>query len=477
MLSVLRSGTTSKTRVCTFLMRRRHRLMSYRKANNMQRQSNTATLATGHALQRKYACNRPVVANVEGTACPNKRLSLQRHAVEQTTPAAAPPPIVHEVLRSPGRPLDPATRAFMEPRFGRDFSRVPSRTPDSHTSPSDLMVNEPRDRYEEEAERTAEQVMRTSELPPATDRKRVNFSQVRVHDNSHAARAAQALNARAFTLGRDIVFGPGEHKQATPRGRKLLAHELAHVMQQESGNERVIQRQPASGTETATTPTSSSNPAPSAGGGPSQSLPATIKFWVNAFIPDTISGAITVPAGPLAGQTMFEGPFTWSDCFMTDNRGFDNRPSASSRTHVEAEVDVSSRTVTSTRLWSSGTKELDCEDGDIECSQTAAVLGGVAPAYTRVTNPFVQRLAVVSSASDPCVSGAPDVDVNGVVTINTLARHVEFEGLVDPFPAFEMYVSIDGRSPQTVFRYFDASKGAFSLIGPPSTSVSGRISF
>ncbi len=322
----------------------------------------------------------------------------------------------------------------------------------------------------------AEQVMRTSELPTTTNQKQVDFNQVRVHDDSHAARAAEALNARAFTLGRNIVFGPGEYKQGTASGRKLLAHELTHVMQQESGNGQVLQRQPASVTETALTPAPSPTPTPTAGGRPSQSLPTTIKFWVNAFIPDTLSGAMRVPGGPLAGQTMFEGPFTWSDCFITDNRGFDSRRSASSRTHVEAEVDVATGTVSSTRLWSSGTKELDCEDGDIECSQTAPVSGGVAPAYTRVTNPFVHRLAVTSAASDPCVSGAPDVDVNGVVTINTLARHVEFEGLIDPFPAFEMYVSIDGSPPRTVFRYFDASKGAFSLVGPPSTAISGRVS-
>jgi hypothetical protein len=48
---------------------------------------------------------------------------LQRRATDQAEPSTAPP-IVHEVLRSPGQPLDPATRTFFEPRFGHDFSQV-----------------------------------------------------------------------------------------------------------------------------------------------------------------------------------------------------------------------------------------------------------------------------------------------------------------------------------------------------------------
>lgn len=90
------------------------------------------------------------------------------------------PPIVHEVLASPGQPLDPAARGFMEPRFGHDFSRV------------------------------------------------------RVHTDSQAARSATALHAQAYTVGRDVVFAEGQFASATSAGRRLLAHELAHVVQQQS---------------------------------------------------------------------------------------------------------------------------------------------------------------------------------------------------------------------------------------------------
>ncbi len=91
------------------------------------------------------------------------------------------PPIVHETLNSHGQPLDSATRAFMEPRFGHDFSSV------------------------------------------------------RVHTGVRAAQSAEAMNARAFTTGRDLVFGRGEYAPRTREGQRLLAHELAHVVQQQSG--------------------------------------------------------------------------------------------------------------------------------------------------------------------------------------------------------------------------------------------------
>ncbi len=117
---------------------------------------------------------------------------LQHHAVNQTEPTAVSP-IVHEVLRSPGQPLAPATRAFMEPRFGHDFS------------------------------------------------------QVRAHTDTEATTSAQAVNARAFTVGQDIVFGPGEYRPESIAGKWMLAHELAHVVQQNSPAYHApvkVQRQP-----------------------------------------------------------------------------------------------------------------------------------------------------------------------------------------------------------------------------------------
>lgn len=89
-------------------------------------------------------------------------------------------PVVHEALLSPGEPLDPSTRAFFEPRFRYDFSRV------------------------------------------------------RVHTNARAAASAQAVHARAYTVGQAIAFANNMYSPQTRGGRRLLAHELAHVVQQNS---------------------------------------------------------------------------------------------------------------------------------------------------------------------------------------------------------------------------------------------------
>lgn len=136
------------------------------------------TPASGHLLQRKCACGQHTVAGGECEACRKKRLGLQREVIDQTALDVAPP-IVHEVLASPGQPLDPQTRAFMEPRFGHDFSGV------------------------------------------------------RVHTDGKAAKSARAVNALAYTIGRDMVFGAGQYAPQTSKGRRLMTHELTHVVQQQ----------------------------------------------------------------------------------------------------------------------------------------------------------------------------------------------------------------------------------------------------
>lgn len=132
-------------------------------------------------LQRKCACGGNHDSSGECEECRKKRLgsSLQR-AASATAPAGFAPPVVHEVLQSQGQALDHATRARMESRFGHDFS------------------------------------------------------QVKIHTDAKAAASAQAVNALAYTVGRDMVFGAGQYTPATPQGQKLLAHELTHVVQQQA---------------------------------------------------------------------------------------------------------------------------------------------------------------------------------------------------------------------------------------------------
>ncbi len=101
-----------------------------------------------------------------------------RRLQERETGEATAPSIVHEVISSPGLPLDRPTHEFMRSRFGVDFSHV------------------------------------------------------RVHTNSAAREAAHATRARAFALKNNIVFGAGQYAPHTTEGRHLLAHELVHTAQQ-----------------------------------------------------------------------------------------------------------------------------------------------------------------------------------------------------------------------------------------------------
>jgi hypothetical protein len=64
-----------------------------------------------------------------------------------------------------------------------------------------------------------------------------DFSAVRLHVDGAAAQSAFSMHARAYTVGNDIIFGAGEFAPSTDRGQRLLAHELAHVIQQRRGGE------------------------------------------------------------------------------------------------------------------------------------------------------------------------------------------------------------------------------------------------
>lgn len=118
------------------------------------------------------------------------KLSRKEAGTGASLSGAAAPPIVQQALHSPGQPLDAAARSFMEPRFGRGFSNV------------------------------------------------------RVHADEDAVQSARAVGALAYTVGPNIVFGAGHYQPSSASGRRLLAHELAHVVQQEPGRFSV-QRQPA----------------------------------------------------------------------------------------------------------------------------------------------------------------------------------------------------------------------------------------
>ncbi|MFO1063064.1 MAG: DUF4157 domain-containing protein [Pirellulales bacterium] len=125
------------------------------------------------SVQRKVNVDRNSVRG--GNSTRNALIGTIQRVANSATLDAPVPSIVNQVLSSPGTPLPAPTRSFMESRFGQDFS------------------------------------------------------QVRIHTDQRAADSAAAVNARAYTVGSNVVFGPGESPM---RDSRLLAHELTHVVQQ-----------------------------------------------------------------------------------------------------------------------------------------------------------------------------------------------------------------------------------------------------
>jgi hypothetical protein len=190
------------------------------------------TTVSNKLLQRKCACGGTPGPTGECAEC--RRKHAHGRPAERHEPTSLPP-IVHEVLRSPGELLDAATRAFMEPRFGHAFGDVRVHPVAPTVARSGPAVGRPGDVYELEADRVADEVTRSAHRSSATGgqpRLGHDFGGVQVHTDSKAAESARAINAEAYTVGNSVVFGAGKFRPQTADGRRLLAHELTHVVQQ-----------------------------------------------------------------------------------------------------------------------------------------------------------------------------------------------------------------------------------------------------
>ncbi len=132
--------------------------------------------------------------------------------------------------------------------FSWDFSKIPvfaSSVAGRSQMPVQpkLVAGQAEDPLEREADHIADQVIaaKDDDLSLASV---ARFRGVRIHSDSRAADLARSISARAFTRGRDIVFGAGEYRPQSVEGGRLLAHELVHVVQQQA-SPAAVQRQPA----------------------------------------------------------------------------------------------------------------------------------------------------------------------------------------------------------------------------------------
>lgn len=206
----------------------------------------------------------------------------------------------------------------------------------------------------------------------------------------------------------------------------------------------------------------------------------SVKFWINAFIPRDIPGYTrAVPAGPHFGKTMIPGPNLLSDCFLTDQRTFDNFIHAKSRMHSEFKIDFSSATPMFTQ-WHNcdSTTELDCEDGDVENTATGSTS---RMKFTKLPSVGSSRIVIQMecAASNPCAPSSRafgDIDYTGRITVDVSARSIEIDGMIDQFPAFEAYATINDGAGVTLFRVSPpAGNTVMNLPGAANRPVRFRL--
>ena len=203
----------------------------------------------------------PILANTLSRASfiPSQPGLLQRKCACGESKSPEDPQVLHEVLRSRNPKIQPKLKIGLP---NDTYEQEADRMADQVVQMSEPSLQRQMDT--EEDEETLLQTKRSSNLSPditPTIQSKVqtlqqtsghplasnvrafmeprfgqNFSAVRLHTTGAAPQLARSLNARAFTMGNHIVFGAGEYQPRTVEGKKLLAHELTHVIQQGGGN-------------------------------------------------------------------------------------------------------------------------------------------------------------------------------------------------------------------------------------------------
>lgn len=177
-------------------------------------------------------------------------------------------------------------------------------------------------------------------------------------------------------------------------------------------------------------------------------LDPRIKIWVKSFIPF-----------PKVEMTRF-GP-----CFSGDNRSYSDAPDASCRTHQEIEFEVTPMKVLNKNSHTGMTHLINCRTGRVIISAQAnankIISGPVAP-----TNHGTINVQMTLAASNPLVAFAPDVDMDISLDFDWAASQVTVRGWHDGYPAFEVYMSVNGGQPIQLY-HFSPQLGDEWKLWPP----------
>lgn len=221
---------------------------------------------------------------------------------------------------------------------------------------------------------------------------------------------------------------------------------------------------------------------------------ARLTFWISSFLPNSVSGyTIKIGAGAHSGKTAIPLPSLarlwpgnvlkpWSTGYLTDQRGFSNSPMASARMRSLIVIETTTMTEVSQSHKSSGTTEVDLSSG----AQEGFAIANMSRCKYRA-NPAMTSYAfyrkLEASAGDPLVGMAADIDYKGTLIVT---RHgvgpgakvvVDFEGMVDNFPAYECYASLNGVTNTLFVRPPPAANTVVDLLGGANNPVAGRATF
>jgi hypothetical protein len=209
-----------------------------------------------------------------------------------------------------------------------------------------------------------------------------------------------------------------------------------------------------------------------------------LRMWLNAFIPRDLDGVQTVPAGPHQGKTMLPSPGPVDAWFLTDQRGFSDDPTAHSRMHSEIEVALPAGNVLSETHCCDDTVQVDPETGEELCCENPDT-GDMEFRDVRASAAGqTLTVALTGSTKNAClklgpIKISPNLDYSGDITViwnDDLSEfNVIFEGLIESYPAFEMYASLDGSAPVAVFKVpVEPDATPANLAGPPTRAVKER---
>lgn len=207
----------------------------------------------------------------------------------------------------------------------------------------------------------------------------------------------------------------------------------------------------------------------------------TVRIWFKSFIPVDMEGTEPVPDGPHAGKTMFRSPGPLEAWFLTDQRGFSTDPNAEARMHSEIKLDLANFAVVRQSHRCDPSIQVDHKTGTEDCHETADTDDMTFKDIE--LSPDTGRISfhLHGSTKNAClkvgpVKLSPNLDYDGDIDVmlgnDRSQATVTFDGHIETYPAFEMYVSVNGGPPVTVFQApVEPGSTPVFLAGPPSRAI------